>query len=160
MMSLPLERLMKIATCQARPGVVVGLPGSSTMEVSSVSAPAGEVDTSLAARMVANGLCVALRNEVWQCRALGARGQVGEAKELRVMVWMDSRDDQPGMAAIWDLTREAPSGKTAYGAVLPRPVLVIGRNIRTGAHFVLRYVPGEWMERLQAIGAEARRPAW
>ena len=159
MTHLPLERLMKIATCQARPGVVVGSQDINTPDVPLVYSLSGLVDTGLAARMVANGLRVALRDETWRCRTLGVRGQVGEAKELRLMIWMDGRDDQPGMAAIWDLAQEAPSGKTAYGAVLPRPVLVIGRNVRSGEHFVMRYAPGEWLERLQEIGAEARRSA-
>src|SRR5262249_12453242 len=117
----------------------------------------GFVDTHLAARMVANALCVALRNDVWRRRAVGACGQVGEAHGLRVMIWMDARDEQPGMVAIWGLAQEAPCGTTAYGPVLPWPVLVIGRNVRSGAHFVLRYAPGDWLDRLQQMGYAARR---
>jgi hypothetical protein len=157
MIHLPLERLLHIATCQAQPGVVVGSYKTSSAGALSVYASSGCVDTSLAARMVANGLCVVLRKETWRRRILGPQGQVCEANNVRVMVWMDSRDDQPGMMAVWDLARKVPSGKTEYGAVLPRPVLVIGRNVRTGEHFVLRYAPGEWLERLQQISYEVRR---
>lgn len=148
---------MRIATCQARPGVVVGSSIQPPPNMQSLMALSGFVDTHLAARMVANGLCVLLRNDVWRRRPVGATGYVGEAHQLRVMVWMDHRDEQPGMVAIWDMTRAAPSGKTAYGAVLPRPVLVIGRNVRNGAHFVLRYAPGDWVDRLQQISYAARR---
>jgi hypothetical protein len=117
----------------------------------------GLVDTCLAAQMVANNLRATLRDERWKRRHLGARGQVGEAEGLRLMVWIDSRDDQPGMVAMWDMRREASVGQTEYGAVLPRPVLVIGRNVRSGEHFVMRYAPGEWLERLQQIGYAAHR---
>jgi hypothetical protein len=154
---LPLERLMRIATCQARPGVVVGSAIQKPLNMQPLLALSGFVDTHLAARMVANGLCVLLRSEVWRRRPVGTTGYVGEAHHLRVMVWMDHRDDQPGMVAIWDMTRAAPSGKTAYGPVLPRPVLVIGRNVRSGAHFVLRYAPGDWVDRLQHMSYAARR---
>ncbi len=153
---LPLERLLKIATCRARPGVVVGLQHGYTDEF----LLAGLVDTGLAARMVANGLRVALRDAIWHRRTLGACGQVGTARGLRLMVWMDRRDEQPGMVAVWDMAREVPARQTAYGALAPRPVLVIGRNVRTGEHFVLRYAPGEWLERLQQVGAEVRRFAF
>lgn len=154
---LPLERLMRIATYRARPGVVVGAAIQTSPNTQPLLALSGFVDTHLAARMVANGLCVLLRHDLWQRRPVGATGYVGEAHNLRVMVWMDHRDDQPGMVAVWDMTRAAPSGKTAYGPVLPRPVLVIGRNVRSGAHFVLRYAPGDWVERLQHISYAARR---
>lgn len=157
MLPLPLERLLTIATCQARPGVVVGSYKSSSCDAVPARAPAVSVDTSLAARMVANGLCALLRKETWRRRVLGPQGQVCEANNVRVMIWMDSRDDQPGMVAVWDLARKAPSGKTPYGAMLPRPVLVIGRNVRSGEHFVLRYAPGEWLARLQQISYEVRR---
>ncbi|HEY7357327.1 MAG TPA: hypothetical protein VH590_12700 [Ktedonobacterales bacterium] len=157
MMHLPLERLLKIATHQARPGVVVGSHRTSSSAAVTVSAASVSVDTSLAARMVANGLSALLRKETWRRRVLGPQGQVCEANDVRVMLWMDSRDDQPGMVAVWDLARKAPSGKTKYGAVLPRPVLVIGRNVRSGEHFVLRYAPGEWLARLQEMSYEVRR---
>lgn len=157
MASLPLERLLRIATCQARPGVVVGSHKYATPNVQSALALSGCVDTSLAARMVANGLCMTLRHEIWRRRAVGAWGLVGEADGLRVMVWIDHRDEQPGMVAVWDMARTAPAGKTIYGPTAPRPVLVIGRNVRSGAHFVLRYAPGEWLDRLQQIGSAVRR---
>jgi hypothetical protein len=155
MMHLPLERLLHIATCQARPGVVGSYKPSSSGAPS--VPPSVGADTCLAARMVANGLCRLLRKETWRRRVLGPQGQVCEANDVRVMVWMDSRDDQPGMVAVWDLARKAPSGQTQYGAMLPRPVLVIGRNVRTGEHFVMRFAPGEWLERLQQISYEVRR---
>ncbi len=157
MTHLPLERLMRIATYQARPGVVVGSYKKSNPDIQLVFPLPDMVDTNLAARMVANSLCVLLRKESWRRRPLGARGQVCEARGLRVMVWMDSRDEQPGMVAVWDVAQAAPSGQTEYGAVVPRPVLVIGRNVRNGAHFVMRYAPGDWLARLQQIGYEVRR---
>ncbi len=156
MISLPFEHLLEIATSQACLGVAVNSQDTSAADVRA-AAPASPVDTGLAARMVANGLRLALRDGVWQRRRLGACGQVGEARGLRLVVWMDSRDDQPGMVAVWDMRRAAPSGMTPYGALMPRPVLVIGRNVRTGAHFVMRYAPGAWLERLQQIGYEMQR---
>jgi hypothetical protein len=157
MIMLPLERLLSIATSQARPGVVVGSSEVQTMgRPSGVSVSEG-VDTGLAARMAANTLRRLLGAEVWQQRWLGARGLVGEAGPLRLLVWMDSRDDQPGMVALWDTSRPAPAGKTAYGKLSPRPVLVIGRNVRTGEHFVMRYAPGDWQVRLEQMAHEAAR---
>ncbi len=154
MISLPLERLLRIATCQAAPEILVG---ASMMQAIAVAPPTGGVDTCLAARMVANNLAALLRDGCWQRRQLGARAQVGEMLGMRLLVWMDSCDDQPGMVALWDATRETPSGKTAYGTIQPRPVLVVGRNGQTGAHFVKHYKPGDWLERLQQISSEARR---
>jgi hypothetical protein len=116
------------------------------------------VDARLAARMVSNGLGMALRDELWHSRPLGTCGRVGETKELRLILWMDN-DDQPGIAAVWDLTLEAPSGMITFGTALPRPVLVIGRNLCSSEHFVLRYVPGAWVERLQQVGFEVQRSA-
>jgi|GEM_PF-3152367 len=159
MIYLPLERLLRIATGQTAPEVRVGASRLQAMALAPVAPPTGGVDTCLAARMVANSLAVLLRDGCWQRRQLGARAQVGEMLGVRLLVWMDSRDDQPGMVALWDMTGETPSGKTAYGAVLPRPMLVVGRNALTGAHFVMRYAPGDWLERLQQIAGEARRSA-
>ena len=159
MVYLPLERLLRIATCQARPGVVVGaalawraeqLPGVSLSE---------GVDTYLAARMAANALRQLLCAEVWQHRQLGARGVVGEAEQIRLMVWMDSRDEQPGMVAVWDVAQLVPTGRTVYGELAPRPVLVIGRNMRTEEHFVMRYAPGDWLVRLEQIAFQTAGPS-
>lgn len=162
MILLPWERLLRIATCQARPGVVVEAEHAPCPTVFSRFSPTGLTDVGLAARMVANGLNVALRDEVWQHRQLSAHTRVGEAKGLRLMIWMDSRDDQPGLAVLWDLTREVPPRRTAYGTLILRPVLVIGRNMRSGEHFVMRYVPGDWQERLEQIrcAADRSRPAF
>jgi hypothetical protein len=137
--------------------VVVGRQGGNETDAAPPVFLSELVDTGLAARMAANSLRVTLRDAVWQRRHLGARGQVGESQGLRLMVWTDSRDDQPGMVAIWDMAQEAPCGETAYGAKLARPVLVIGRNMRTGEHFVMRYAPGEWLERLQQVEYTANR---
>ena len=151
MVYLPLERLLRIATCQARPGVVVGVPQKGSVEqLSGVSVYDG-VDTCLAARMAANVLRQLLRAEIWQQRQLGARGLVGEAEHLRLMVWMDNRDEQPGIVAVWDAEQPAPTGRTSYGELAPRPALVIGRNVRTQEHFVMRYAPGDWVARLEQI---------
>jgi hypothetical protein len=160
MIYLPLEHLLKIATCQARPGVVIGSQAIHTPDVLPKYVFTDLVDTNLAARMVANGLRVMLRDGVWERHRAGAEGQVGEAKGLRLMVWMDSRDEQPGMVAIWDMIRETPEGQTPYGPLVPRPVLVIGRNVRSGEHFVLRYAPGDWLKRLQQIDSEVQRLAF
>ena len=154
---LPWERLLKIATCQARPGVVIEPERIPYPAVFSPLSPTGLVDVGLAARMVANGLNMALRDEVWQRRQLSAHTRVGEAKGLRLMIWMDSRDDQPGLTVLWDLTREVPTRRTEYGTLILRPVLVIGRNMRIGEHFVMRYVPGDWLRRLEQIGCAAGR---
>lgn len=155
MVYLPLERLLRIATCQARPGVVVGAAQAGSAEqLSGISVYAG-VDTCLAARMAANALRQLLCAEVWQQRQLGERGQVGEADQIRLMVWMDSRDEQPGMVAVWDVALPAPTGRTPYGELAPRPVLVIGRNVRTQEHFVMRYAYGDWMARLERIAFQA-----
>jgi hypothetical protein len=159
MVYLPLERLLRIATCQARPGVVVGAPQvGSAEQLSDVSVYDG-VDTCLAARMAANALRQLLRAEVWQQRQLGVRGLVGEAKQIRLMVWMDNRDEQPGMVAVWDVALSVPTGRTLYGELAPRPVLVIGRNVRTHEHFVMRYVFGDWMARLEQIALQAAGPS-
>ena len=159
MVYLPLERLLKIATCQARPGVVVGAPQVGSIEhLSGVSVYAG-VDTCLAARMAANVLRQVLRAGVWQQRQLGACGLVGEAEQLRLMVWMDSCDEQPGMVAVWDAAQPAPPGRTPYGELAPRPALVIGRNVRTQEHFVMRYAPGDWLARLEQIAHQAAGPS-
>ncbi len=157
MIILPLERLLTIATCQARPGVVVGSSEVQVVGMLSEVSASGGVDTSLAARMAANALRRLLGAEVWQKHWLGARGLVGEAGSLRLLVWIESRDDQPGMVALWDVLRPAPAGKTAYGELLPRPVLLIGRNVRTGEHFVMRYVPGDWLESLERMAHESAR---
>ena len=157
MLYLPLERLLTIATGQAGPGT--GGPYMNTaLPVLSVASPASLVDARLAARMVANGLYLALQDEVWHSRPLGAFGRVGETQNLRLILWMDN-DEQPGIAAVWDTTLEAPSQVITSGIVLPRPVLVIGRNLRSSAHFVLRYVPGAWVERLQAVSFGVQRSA-
>lgn len=158
MVYLPLERLLRIATCQARPGVVVGAPPAWNAEQSGGVQVSEGVDTCLAARMAANTLRQLLRAEVWQQRQLGARGQVGEAEQIRLMVWMDNRDEQPGMVALWDATLPAPTGRTMYGELAPRPVLVIGRNLRTEEHFVMRYAPGNWLTRLEQIAFQAAGP--
>ncbi len=160
MFYLPLERLLAIATSQPWPDATGGSQTPKNPSLFSVFTPSGLVDTGLAARMVANGLCMTLRAETWSSHALGAYGQVGEARDVRVMIWMDHHDDQPGIVAVWDLTRQAPTETTPYGAMLPRPVLVIGRNVRTGEHFVLRYVPGAWLNRLQPVGSAVRRSAF
>ena len=68
---------------------LIGAAFGSKTTVKAKPSPAGPMDTSLAARMVANGLRLALRDEVWQRRRLGACGQVGEARGLRLIVWMD-----------------------------------------------------------------------
>ena len=159
MVYLPLERLLRIATCQARPGVVVGVPQVGIVEQLSGVSVCDGVDTCLAARMAANVLRQLLHAEVWQQRQLGARGLVGEAEQLRLMVWMDSRDEQPGMVAVWDTTQPAPTGRTPYGELAPRPVLVIGRNVRTQEHFVMRYAFGDWMARLEQIAFQAAGPS-
>ena len=158
MVYLPLERLLRIATCQARPGVVVGAPLAWGAEQLSGVSFSGEVDTFLAARMAANALRRVLRAEVWQQRQLGVRGMVGEAEQIRLMVWMDSRDEQPGMVAVWDAAQPMPTGKTVYGELAPRPVLVIGRNVRTEEHFVMRYAPGDWLARLEQIAFQTAGP--
>lgn len=158
MVYLPLERLLRIATCQARPGVVVGAPLAWSAEQISGVSFSGEVDTFLAARMAANVLRQVLRAEVWQQRQLGARGIVGEAEQIRLMVWMDSRDEQPGLVAVWDAAQPMPTGKTVYGELAPRPALVIGRNVRTEEHFVMRYAPGDWLARLEQIAFQTTGP--
>ncbi len=157
MLYLPLERLLTIATGQAGPGMV-GSHMNAAPHVVSVVSPASLVDARLAARMVANGLYLALRDEVWHCRPLGTCGRVGETQNLRLILWMDN-DDQPGIAAVWDAALEAPSGMITSGMALPRPVLVIGRNLRSGEHFALRYAPGAWVERLQAVSFGVQRSA-
>jgi hypothetical protein len=151
MVYLPLERLLTIATCQARPEVASGIAVTKGPVTAPVAYQPGTVDTGLAARMAANGLRVLLRDGTWQRRRLGPNSEAGEAMKLRLLLWMDRRDEQPGMVALWDMTRAAPLETTAYGALMPRPVLLIGRNVRTGAHFVMRYVPGDWLERLQQV---------
>jgi hypothetical protein len=159
MVYLPLERLLGIATYQARPGVVVGATqGQSVEQLSGISVYEG-VDTCLAARMAANALRQLLRAEAWQQRQLGERGLVGEAGQIRLMVWMDNRDEQPGMVAVWDVARPAPIGRTLYGELAPRPVLVIGRNVRTQEHFVMRYAPGDWIARLEQIALQTAGPS-
>jgi hypothetical protein len=157
MILLPWERLLKIATCQAQPGVVIEAEYIPYPAVFSLFSPTGLVDVGLAARMVANGLNMALRDEVWQRRQPSAHTLIGEANGLRLMIWMDSRDDQPGLTVVWDLAREVPPRRTAYGTLVLRPVLVIGRNMRSGEHFVMRYVPGDWLGRLEQIGCAAGR---
>ena len=157
MILLPWERLLRIATCQARPGVVIEAEYAPCIAVFSLFSPTGLADGGLAARMVANGLNMALRDEVWQRRQPSAHTQIGEAKGLRLMIWMDSRDDQPGLTVLWDLTREVLPRRTAYGTLILRPVMVIGRNMRSGEHFVMRYVPGDWLRRLEQIGCAAGR---
>jgi hypothetical protein len=155
MLYLPLERLLVIATGQADSDMV-GLPKNAAPHMLSAVSPASLVDTRLAARMIANGLYQALRDEIWRSRPLGTCGRVGETKELRLILWMDT-DDQPGIAAVWDLALESSPRVITPVTVLPRPALVIGRNLRSGEHFVLRYVPGAWVERLQEVSFGACR---
>ncbi|HLV98951.1 MAG TPA: hypothetical protein VKT82_09765 [Ktedonobacterales bacterium] len=157
MLYLPLERLLAIATGQAMPGVV-GASINAAPHALSVVSPASPVDARLAARMIANGLYMALRDEIWRSHPLGNCGRAGETNDLRLILWMDS-DNQPGIAAVWDLTLEAPSKVITTGTVLPRPALVIGRNLRSGEYFVLRCVPGAWVERLQAVSFGVQRSA-
>ncbi len=158
MIYLPLGRLLTIATCQTQPEEVAGSLETNPVEVVPGGAFSGKMDTHLAARMAANALRLLVQAGAWQRHRLGARGVVGEAMGLRLMVWMDSSDEQPGMVAVWDLSQSVPADQTAYGELAPRPVLVIGRNIHTGEHFVTRYLPGAWLERLEHIARETASP--
>ncbi len=157
MLYLPLERLLAIATGQVD-SEMVGPPRNAAPSILSTVSPARLVDTRLAARMIANGLYQALRDDIWHSRPLGACGRVGETRELRLILWMDT-DDQPGIAAVWDLTLESSPPIITPVTVLPRPVLVIGRNLRSSEHFVLRYVPGAWVDRLQEVSFGTQRTA-